>query len=164
VTFSVTGFYNRLQNLIEFDQTAMHYFNVASAATSGIEASAEAELWPHWLRLKTVYTYLHAKDLATNLDLQRRPAHVGRAALTITPFAQWLIEPRLLYVASRFNNAGEINPLDPYWRLDLYTEYRVNANWRAYARLENLTDTRYQEILNFGTTGRALYAGFNVTW
>jgi vitamin B12 transporter len=164
LTFSVTGFYNRLQNLIEFDQTAMHYFNVASAATSGIEAVAEAQLWPSWLRLKTTYTYLHAKDLATNLDLQRRPAHLGSVALAITPTAQWLIQPRLVYVSSRFNNAGEINPLEAYLRLDLYTDYRINANWRAYARLENLTDTRYQEILNFGTTGRALYAGFNVTW
>jgi vitamin B12 transporter len=164
VTFSVTGFYNRLQNLIEFDQTAMRYFNVARASTSGIEAAAEAELWPHWLRLKTVYTYLHAKDLATNLDLQRRPAHIGRVALAITPTAQWLVEPRLLYVSSRFNNAGELNPLEPYWRLDLYTDYRIDSRWRAFARLENATDTRYQDPLNFGTTGRALYAGFNVTW
>jgi vitamin B12 transporter len=164
ITFSATGFYNRFVNLIDFDITAMRYFNTARAATSGIELAAEAELWPGWARLKAAYTYMHAKDLETNLDLQRRPAHVGRVALAITPSSQWLIEPRLLYVSSRFNNANEVGFIEPYLRLDLYTEYRIDSRWRAFARLENATDTHYQEALNYGTTGRALYAGFNVTW
>jgi len=30
--------------------------------------------------------------------------------------------------------------------------------------VENVADTRYQEVLDFGTTGRALYGGFNATW
>ena len=42
------------------------------------------------------------------------------------------------------------------------TDYRIDATWRAFARVENVTNTRYQEVL--GTTGRALYGGFNATW
>ena len=42
--------------------------------------------------------------------------------------------------------------------------YSLNATWRAFVRVENITNTRYQEVLNFGTTGRALYGGFNATW
>ena len=54
--------------------------------------------------------------------------------------------------------------LAPYARLDVYTDYRIDATWRVFARVENVTNTRYQEVLNFGTTGRALYGGFNATW
>lgn len=33
--------------------------------------------------------------------------------------------------------------------------------WRVFARLENVAGTRYQEILNYGTAGRAIHAGFS---
>ena len=48
--------------------------------------------------------------------------------------------------------------------VDLYSEYRLDANWKVFARGENILNERYQEVLNFGTTGPALYAGFNATW
>jgi vitamin B12 transporter len=161
---SVTGFSNRLQNLIEFDSVAMRYFNVAQAETSGVEVSADAEIWPSWMRLKLAYTYLQARDLRTNLRLQRRPEDSARISLAITPTAQWTIEPRLYLVSERFSGSNETLRLDPYAHLDIYTDYKIDATWRAFARVENVTDVRYQEVYNYGTTGRAFYAGLNATW
>jgi hypothetical protein len=34
---------------------------------------------------------------------------------------------------------------------------------RMLARVESIVDTRYQEVLDFGTTGRALYGGFDAS-
>ena len=161
---SVTWFENKLSNLIEFDSLAMRYFNVARAATSGLEAGADAELWPGLVRLKTAYTYLRAHDAVTGLKLQRRPEHTARVALAVTPTPSWLIEPRVYAFSERFSSANQAGRLAPYARLDVYTDYRIDATWRAFARVENITNTRYQEVLNFGTTGRALYGGFNATW
>ena len=161
---SVTWFENQLGNLIEFDSLPMRYFNVARAATSGLEVGADAELWPGWVRLKAAYTHLRAHDAVTGLKLQRRPEHAGRIALAVTPTPNWLIEPRLTAFSERFSSANQVGRLAPYARLDVYTEYRIDATWRAFARVENLTNTGYQEVLNFGTTGRALYGGFNATW
>ncbi|TAK47856.1 MAG: TonB-dependent receptor [Xanthobacteraceae bacterium] len=163
-TVSVTGFNNRLNNLIEFDSATMRYFNVARAATSGVEVGAELGVLPGWMVVKVAYTYLDAKDLRTNLTLQRRPPHSARVAFAITPLPQWLIEPRVFVVSRRFSGSNETSPLAPYARLDIYTDYRIDANWRVFARMENVTDTPYQEVLNYGTTGRAFYGGFNVTW
>jgi vitamin B12 transporter len=42
--------------------------------------------------------------------------------------------------------------------------YQLNDNLGFYVRAENLTDARYQEVANYGTTGRAIYAGLNATW
>lgn len=164
VTLSLTGFGNTFSNLIEFDQAALRYFNVARAKTEGIEFASTVNIMPGKLQLQTAYTWLQAHDLNTGLTLARRPENLARMSLRITPTAEWLIEPRLLYVAKRFNSANETNPLDPYIRVDLYSEYRINKTWKVFARGENLTNTRYQEALNYGTTGPAAYAGFNATW
>jgi vitamin B12 transporter len=161
---SVTWFENKLSNLIEFDSLAMRYFNVARATTSGLEVGADADLLPGRARLKAAYTWLRAHDAVTGLRLQRRPEHAARVALALTPLAQWLIEPRLYAFSERFSSANQVGRLAPYARFDIYTDHALNPTWRVFARVENITNTRYQEVLNFGTTGRALYGGFNATW
>lgn len=169
VTLSLTGFANRFSNLIDFvvDPAAFplgHYVNVTRAETSGLELGADITLLPGFAKLTAAYTYLHAKDLSTNLTLQRRPSDVMRLALTLTPTTQWMIEPRITYVSKRFSGSNESSPLDPYTRVDLYTEYKIDPTWKVFARGENIFNARYQEVLNFGTTGPALYGGLSATW
>ena len=164
LTASATVFANKLDNLINFDSVTQRYFNTARAETSGLELEGTAILWPDFVRLTGAYTYLHAVDLATHLTLQRRPEHVGRIGLGLTPLPGWLIEPRVTVVARRFSGNNETQPLPGYGRLDVYSEYRIDGTWKVFGRIENVTDTRYQEVLNYGTTGRALYAGFSLTW
>jgi vitamin B12 transporter len=41
--------------------------------------------------------------------------------------------------------------------------YRTNLLPRNTGRFENVTNARYQEALDLGTTGRAVYAGLNTT-
>jgi vitamin B12 transporter len=171
-TMSATVFGNRFQNLINFDSTLLRpgqilaggYVNTARAATSGVELEAGAVLVPDWVKLTGVYTYLNAKDLATHLTLQRRPAHSGRVGLAITPYEGFLIEPRVTFVGKRYSGNNETQPLPRYARLDVYAEYRIDKTWRVFGRVENVTDTKYQEVLNYGTTGRAGYAGLSATW
>lgn len=168
VTVSITGFENKFSNLIDFVFDAAnpngHYINVTRAETSGIEFGSDFDLMPGYLKLKTAYTYLHAVDLSTNLTLQRRPRDVVRFALSITPTDKWLIEPRVTAVSKRYSGNNETSPLDPYVRVDLYSEYKIDKVWKVFARGENILNEHYQEVLNYGTTGPAAYAGFNATW
>mgnify|MGYP001096354436 FL=1 len=168
VMLSLTGFANDFTNLINFvfDSTNPqgHYVNVARAATSGLELGADVDLLPGMLRLKTAYTYLRAKDLSTGLTLARRPEHLARIALSYNPTPNWLIEPRILMVSNRFSGNNETSPLAAYTRVDLYTEYKIDNAWKVFARGENIFNERYQEVLNYGTTGPAIYAGFNASW
>ena len=161
---SATMFGNRFQDMIEFDSPSSRYLNVSRASSSGLEFEGALVLWPELLRLTGVYTHLDATDERTNLTLQRRPAHSGRIGLAITPFEGLLIEPRVTMVSERFSGNNETLRLHPYARLDIYGEYRFDQTWRVFGRIENITDARYQEVLNFGTTGRAVYAGLSVTW
>ncbi len=170
VTVSLTGFYNKFSELIDFtfDSTPTqpygHYVNVSRAETYGLELGGDIDLLPGLLRLKAAYTYLRAYDLGTGLLLARRPKHTARLALSYTPTPDWLIEPRVLMVSSRFSSPDEVNPLAAYTRVDLYTEYKIDKTWKVFARGENIFNEHYQEVLNYGTTGPAIYGGFNASW
>ncbi|HEY8337596.1 MAG TPA: TonB-dependent receptor [Tardiphaga sp.] len=168
VVLSVTGFANDFSNLINFVSDAArpngYYVNVARAETNGLEVGANIDILPGLLKFNAAYTYLHAIDLSNGAILARRPKNLARFALTITPTDNWMIEPRITTVSKRFSNANQAGQLDAYTRVDLYSEYRIDANWKVFARGENILNAHYQEALNFGTTGPAAYAGFNATW
>lgn len=176
VKLSATVFANRMKQMIDFEFNGavcpgglgVHpfgcYANIARAETSGVETAAEAVLWQDYLTLKATYTYLKARDRDTGLALARRPEHSGKAGLSITPYANWTIEPTLTFMGRRFSTTGQRERLAPYARLDALVNYRVNEHFDVYLRGENLTNARYQEVTNYGTTGRAVYAGMKTTW
>ncbi|WP_068734333.1 TonB-dependent receptor plug domain-containing protein [Tardiphaga robiniae] len=176
VVVSLTGFSNDYSNLINFvtptgspgscpvAQTTGCYINVAKAETNGIEVGANVDVIPGLMKFNAAYTYLHAQDLGNDTVLARRPKNFARFALTITPTDKWMIEPRVTTVSKRFSSANQVGQVDAYTRVDLYTEYKIDANWKVFARGENILNEHYQEVLNFGTTGPAVYAGFNATW
>jgi vitamin B12 transporter len=137
---------------------------VARAETSGFELSADAEIVPHVARLKVAYTYLRAVDLTTDLTLARRPENEARIALTLNPTPRLTIEPRLTLVGERFSSPGERLKLAPYARVDVHADYKITDTLSVYARAENLTDARYEEVSGYGTPGRSFYGGLRATW
>lgn len=173
LTLSGTVFFNRYRELIDFafdpaictpSQIFGCYINVARAETSGFELSADAEIVPNVARLKVAYTYLRAVDLTTDLTLARRPENEARIALTLTPLPRLTIEPRLTLVGERFSSPGESLKLAPYARVDVYADYKITDTLSVYARAENLTDARYEEVSGYGTPGRSFYGGLRATW
>jgi vitamin B12 transporter len=46
----------------------------------------------------------------------------------------------------------------------MYAEYKINDTFSIYGRAENLTDTHYEEVKNYGTAGRSFYGGVRATW
>jgi vitamin B12 transporter len=181
VTLSATAFHNRYKDLIDFaaspgcriDQAFGCYFNVARADTSGFELSGEFAMVPEFFRLRVVYTHLKAVgeaiDPLTGLDgpelrLARRPADEGRIGFVFTPLAGLTVEPSIVFVGKRFSGFGEIDRLPSYARIDAYAEYKLNDTFSLYGRAQNLTDTHYEEVKNYGTAGRSFYAGLRATW
>ncbi len=165
VNVSLTGFANSFRDLIEFELDRHDGISTSRARRRrASKSSVDVEVIPSFVRLKAAYTNLRAKDLRTNLTLARRPEHVARVAISITPTPDWLIEPRIVTVSDRFSGANETGLLSAYTRVDLYTDYRFNGAWKVFARGENILNQRYQEVLNFGTTGPAVYAGLSGSW
>ncbi|MCZ8183602.1 MAG: TonB-dependent receptor [Beijerinckiaceae bacterium] len=173
IRISATGFWIRSRDLINFQnsttclsgiQASGCYVNVARAESTGFELEGTAQLWTGLLQLRGAYTYLRAKDLTTNRTLARRPESVGKIGLAITPWDKWSFEPSVTLVSKRFSGANETQRLAPYARFDMLASYKPMEQLEIYIRGENLNNARYHEVWNYGTTGRAFYAGMKTTW
>jgi vitamin B12 transporter len=103
-------------------------------------------------------------EFGESLELARRPRDEGRLGLVVTPNPRLSIQPSVVFVSQRFSSFNETDKLSPYARLDLYMDYKLDDNFTLYLRGENLTDTRYEEVRNFGTAGVSFYGGVRATW
>jgi vitamin B12 transporter len=54
--------------------------------------------------------------------------------------------------------------LAPYATLAMKAEYALTPYVTVFARGENLTNARYQEVFNYGTAGRSVYGGIRTSW
>ena len=54
--------------------------------------------------------------------------------------------------------------LDGYTLVNLYASYDVYRNVTLFGRLENVLDKQYEEVLGYGTPGRAGYGGVKMTF
>jgi len=121
------------------------------------------------LSVDASYTYTLAEQV-DGLQEVRRPRHAAKLAGTYRFLAERAsVTASLLYQGDRRDldfatfPAGRV-VLDDYVRLDLSASYRVSANARLFARVENATDADYEEVFNFSTQPVTGYAGIEVTF
>ena len=169
LTLATTVFYNRFQNLIDFDQTIApfgNYVNIKDSKTAGVEVAATANLLPGVASATASYTYMLSENLDTGFPLARRPIHSGKIALTYTGVENLEATLSATLVGARNNNDASAKTapvvLAPYARVDLSATYRVNSNLSLFGRVENLLDANYQEVTGYNTAGLSAYIG--LTW
>lgn len=135
----------------------------------GVEASID--LWPgESLKLGATYTYTDASEKDSNgqnVVEARRPKHMAGV------YAAWYftrdrgsISLDLDYAGSQqdvfyspLTFVSERVELDAYLVTDLALAWRLSRSLELTARVSNLTDEQYEEILGFVRPGRAVYAG-----
>lgn len=134
----------------------------------GLEAFARARLGA--FLFDAAYTRLHARE-----DGQvevRRPNDIASLALT------WLAadDAGSATLVVRYNGSqtdlAYIDPsfvpvrvrLDDYTVVDLNAEWRLTGHVRAFGRMENLLDDRYEEVFSFVSPGRGVYAGLKASF
>lgn len=161
-TVDVTGFYNDIRNLIDYDGG---YLNRSSAETYGVEVTADARLIPGQLDASANYTYLVANDTATGLRLARRAEHEGQLTLTYTGIDRLRLSGTVSAVGGDwFNDDANTTRLDPYIRVDLNASYQAHEHLEIFGRVENLFDADYQVRTGYNTPGLSAYAGIRATY
>ena len=157
--FGLTGFENRLRNLIDFDFATFRDVNVGRARSRGVEA--EAGFRRGIFDAAVNGTWLDAKDQDTGRELLRRPRRSANLVLTARPGA-WTLNAVGHYVGDRADVdpvtfARTVNP--QYVRLDLAGRWRALPWLSPYARVENVADRKYSMALGFPSPGRTLIGG-----
>ena len=91
-----------------------------------------------------------------NAQLPRRAKRYLTAALDRN-FDQWIVGGAMRAAGQRYDNAGNSIRLAGFALFDLYADWRVQPDWSLGARLNNLTDRRYETAYGYNQPGREIY-------
>jgi vitamin B12 transporter len=144
----VTYFDQDTSNLITFSFAIGGYENIAVAKSTGVELQGRFQ-FSEMLGLAVSYAYIDATD-GSGTELLRVPEHSGDVSVRIDPDGPFSGALLLRY------NGAEQDPngvVDSWTRVDLSGRYQLNERLELFARIENLFDTEYQQILGYGTPG-----------
>jgi vitamin B12 transporter len=179
---SATWFAQRFTDLIQFTfapppPTAANYYNVAAADASGLELEARASA--RILSVAAQYTYTRTSAADSGFDgasfaegrrLLRRPTHAGSVTAAVHFGVRGSLSLAGYWVGDRededFSAATPARvTLPAYLRVDLSGGATVARSAAPGARVvltlkvENLLDSRYQQVLRFPSRRRAVFIG-----
>ena len=152
---SLTGFYQRIQDLIQFegDFISGRNENVGKARNQGIEAAYGVQ-GGHWLG-NVALVLQDPINQDTGEPLLRRSKEQLTAAL-VYGRGDYELGGNLLAVGEREDFNGT---LGSYWVLNLTGRYRLAPHWFLEARIENLFDEDYEPVKGYNNQGRLAVLG-----
>jgi vitamin B12 transporter len=160
---SITAFRAHFRDLIVYDLVANHFANIGEARSRGIELSAADRRGP--FSAAVTYTYLRAVQEPSGLQLVRRPKHSGSLSLGYDYGAS-----TTQLVIARVGSRPDVTDLFPFGNVTnrAYTVADLTVRWTAgkiapYAKVENLTNTKYQEVFGYPSPTRRGSVGIRWT-
>ena len=187
VDVSVTGFRQRFTNMIDYDPAdscGFSYCNVAEATANGVELDVRAQLRPS-LWASAGATLLKTEVIDPGFDqtggglyragesLIRRPEQKFGAEFGYRGTLPLSGSVRVTRVGDRDDKDFRSFPsnavvLSAYTRVDVAGEYALPVSMLRSAaltlRIENLTDTEYENVFNYLTPRRTVSLGVRSTF
>ncbi len=168
----MTFFYNAIDNMIVavFNGVGFPNINIEEVETKGVETFFEFLPKGNWSsRVTYTYTDTEATQAASFLltngsQLLRRPEHEAGAHLSYGfPKDRGQTTLSVIYVGER----EDISPVfpfstvtaDSYGVANLAGSVQVGNAVEIFARIDNLFDEEYQEVLGFNSPDRSAFAG-----
>lgn len=164
---SLTYFHNAFDNLVTFNSSTFILENIAQSNTQGFEAAFTAKP-TEWATVRTTYTYTETEDESTGLSLLRRPRNKYGVDLTVEPCDDFGVSVFVRGVGGAFDNdfstfTPERTRLGGYVTTNVAATYKLTKEIDLFARVENLFDKEYEEVLGFGTPGVSGFGGVRVS-
>jgi vitamin B12 transporter len=176
VVVQATYFGRRTRDLIEFiscygvttggcatNTVGGYYANVDRAFAQGAEVGAS---WKVTSRLQLSGNYTHDYDIDRSpgsetfgLQLPRRPRNTANASASYVWPIRLTTIIALRYADKSYDDAANTIPLQSHVLWDVRASYPLRPRLEVYGRIENLTDKHYETAYQYGTLGRAAYAG-----
>ncbi len=168
IVAEVTGFWNDIRDLIQYDAQTFTNENIGHARTRGVEVAVRTAVGQRAF-LRASYTYLDARDLEADEPLIRRPRH--RASLTAgTGFGKggsWSLTG--IFTGARPDrDAADFATLvesPAYFRLDAaLTLPPFLGRLSPWVRMTNVFDRAYEEVNGFPAPRRRFLAGLEASF
>lgn len=159
LTGSATLFWNRFENLINFENS--RYVNVGKARTEGVELAAR---WAasDTLAFKGSYTYTIAENENTDRWLARRPRHMATLSADWSPLDGLDLGASVKAYGKQLDSTFSNRVNNAYIVADFDAAYALTQNVSVFGRVENLFNADYEEVRGYNTPGRAAFAGLKL--
>ena len=155
----VTYFRNDFTDLINFPFPTFVATNIDRAFSGGVEVLGSFRLTDQ-TNVTASYTNTKTRDESTQMPLLRRPRHKSHVGLD----HRFWEDNANVSMNLRFN--GDRNDfdttLDEAMVLDLAGSVQLTDRVRAFVRVDNVTDARYEDVFAFRTPRLSAYGGFVV--
>lgn len=170
----VTGFYNEVEDLIEYvitDYTtyAGGYAQVEGKSRfKGIEVGYE-DFFFNTLGVNAMYTYVKTEN-ADGEELARRPKAQVDVQATYYITDSFDLGLNAQYIGERYDRINKQgSQTGKYTITNLVANYKVVGtkaldSVSLYAKANNLTDKYYQSVDGYSAPGRSFYAGVNLQY
>lgn len=161
-TIWLTGFYNKIDNLIEYGFPM--YTNVDGISTlKGVEIGYK-DYFADIIGISANYTYLNVKD-ADDKELARRPKDQVDASVVYYATENFDLGLNGQYIGERYDKADRQGAqTGKYIVANFVTNVKVNNYITVYGKVDNITDEYYQTVDGYATAGRSLYLGLNAKY
>ncbi len=168
VIAEVSGFWNDLRDLIDFDPATFTDRNVGRARTRGVEVALRTPIGAHSF-VRASYTYLDAKDLDTDTFLVRRPRHRASATYATTFASGGSVSLTAMWVGARPDlDATDFTTLvenPSYLRVDAaLTLPPLALSLAPFVRVTNILGRDYVEASGFPAPKRRFLAGLETAF
>ena len=145
--------------------------NAGEARARGVETSAKAKLirdepWIKSLDVQMQYTYTLTNNLTNGQDtrLPKWPLNQFSTVLSYQPIEAVRTNLEGRYVGQRYDNVGNRASVGSFWVWNLSGTYDINSHMQLYARVDNLFNEKYEEVLYFGTPIRSVFGGLRMNF
>ena len=156
--FGITYFDTKIEDMIGYDFATSKYANLTGKTKlQGVEVSYNTEVEAIDTLLNLNYTYLKTED-KDGKDLLRRPKNSANIMIDYYGLDNAHLGTQIRYVGER--DALGDKTSDAYTLVRLNGDYDLSPTLNLYMRVENALDKSYQDIIGYGTSQRAFYAGF----
>ncbi len=149
----------RLEVDDQITYVAGRYVNIARTATDGVELEGRARLGGGF-DLSLAYAWTDARDETTGNRLLRVPEQSGSATLGWS--GERLSGALTVRGESDQDDSGGVR--EAFVTANLNAAYALTDRVTLTARIENLADERYQQVLGYGEPGRSGYVGIRLRY
>ena len=174
----VSAFRNSFRDLIVFvslpNSVVGTWANVDAAYARGLEFSAQTRPWrniqlsgQHTLLWSRVINSSTPQSLTTGIgqELGRRPHNSSSLSLTVAP-SRWSFQITAWYFGEHQEQSDTfgVNRAPAYWGSMASGSYRISKHVFPFLRVENVTNSRYQEVLGYSNLSRSIRGGTRLEW
>lgn len=157
----VTAFWQRYEDLIDFDFATFRHLNRTAVRARGIETTLA---WrpDDRLTVEANGTWQQVEDLTTHARLRHRPRRVGGARLRWRAGDRLDLELDAQAVSRSFDEQIPVPGRDTvagHGLVGLTAAWRVTPDWQLRARFDNLADRGYETLIGFPGPGRSVRIG-----